>query len=452
VKTILALLLSLLFALLVPAAATAEVPVRTEQLIWSVLAFNGRDYSPAFATEASDTVYILAGADSFFSARKTLVYWWPITSEWKTDTDSLNVQFPGTLEVRDARGTVTKKPLEQYTYFNVKGEYELNWNVVTGEAASAELAKYARLYDEYFKAVAGYQLASAAYDEEMQSLGARIQKLREQKQDFAALLERMKTLPRPEQPQPPAYYVVPPAEMQQGFILNLAPGSYSIRLVNPDETVMEGSEKLLVVHDSGRKDGVGFEVIPSDRWTRPEASVTPSSVLYVNGSADLYLRPFFEKEFNDLAYERTLNTAARGNPNISKWVRIQQVPHAAIVLEKPGAEAATLAESPFYVEQAKGSALGYTIQPYDPAGAHKGKDANLIAFRVAVDRKVPALRLHARDAKGARIAGSERQIRVIGPIPTAWVLLALALAPLLVMAIVLAVRSRTYARGSSRET
>ena len=99
--------------------------------------------------------------------------------------------------------------------------------------------------------------------------------------------------------------------MQQAFILNLDPGTYSIRLVNPDGTVMESSEKTVIVHDRSRSNGIGFEVIPGDRWTRPESSVTPSSVLYVDGSADLYLRPFFEEEFNDLAYEKTINNAAR---------------------------------------------------------------------------------------------------------------------------------------------
>ena len=126
------LLASLLLLLLPLASALAEVPVRTEQLIWTVLAFNGRDYSPAFAPEGSDTIYLMAGVDNFLSARKTLLYWWPITGEWKTDTDSLNVQFPGTLELRDRRGTVTREPQQEYTYFNRKGEYELNWTSSPG--------------------------------------------------------------------------------------------------------------------------------------------------------------------------------------------------------------------------------------------------------------------------------------------------------------------------------
>jgi hypothetical protein len=445
-------LASLLLLLLPLASAFAEVPVRTEQLLWSILAFNGRDYSPAFAAEDSDTIYLLAGVDNILSARKTLLYWWPITGEWRTDTDSLNVQFPGALELSDRRGTVTRKPLQEYTYFNVKGTYEQNWNVVTGEAARRELAKYAELYDAYFAAVQDYQMKSAAYDEELQSLGARIQKLRGEGRDFSAPLDRMQTLPRPAEPAAPAYYVVPPAGMQQAFILNLLPGTYSIRLINPDGTVMEHSEKTVIAHDRSRSNGIGFEVIPADRWTRPESSVTPSSVLYVDGSADLYLRPFFEEEFNDLAYERTINNAARGNPNIARWVRIQQVPHAAIEVDRPGTGRSVLTEQPWFVEQATGATLGYTIRPYDPAGAHKDTEPSLIAFRLPVDRKVTALRFHALNDKGERLAGSERELRVVGKIPAAWLLLVLALAPLFAGAVVLLVRARACAAAAHDES
>ena len=54
--------------------------------------------------------------------------------------------------------------------------------------------------------------------------------------------------PGPSRRASPERYVVPPSELQQGFILNLAPGTYGIRLRNPDGTIMEGTEKTLAVH------------------------------------------------------------------------------------------------------------------------------------------------------------------------------------------------------------
>ncbi len=431
-------------ALLLPLAhCGAEVPVRTESLVWTCLAFNGRDYSPSFAPESSDTLFLLGGVDNFLSLRKTLVYWWPLTASWKTDTDSLNIQFPGTLELSDGRGLVRTLQATPYTYFNIRGEYELNWKVVTGDSARRELAKYADLYDSYFKAVRDYQQRTTAYNVEMQSLGARIQKLKDAHRDYAPLLQRMTTLPEPTAPTPPSYYEVPPAEMEQAFILNVPPGRYSIRLRDPQGRVMEGSEKTVVVHEARRTGGIGYEVIPSDKWTRPEESVTPSSILYVNGVADLYLRPFFEDEFNDLDYEKTVNNSARGNQNIERWVRIQQVPHAQIELAGYNAPPAVLGESPFTVRQSEGNSLGYTIVPFD-AAVSKGTAPNLVAFRIPVDRTARAIRLSARDSTGAALQGSERQIRIVGPLPGAGLLIALVLAPLLAMVVLLVFRARSY--------
>jgi hypothetical protein len=435
--------------LLLPLSASfTEVPVRTEQLIWSMLSFNGRDYSPAFATEDSDTIYLLAGVDNFLSLRETLVYWWPISSEWKTDTDTLNVQFPGSLELRDSHGAVRRLELESYTYFNIRGDYEVNWKVVTGTAAEQELAKYASLYNSYFKAVQDYQVRNGAYTTELQSLAARIQKLKDERRDYAALLQRLNTLPAPVAPVAPGYYVVPPASMQKAFILNLPTGRYSLRFINPDGSVAQGSEKTVVVHSRRRTGGVGFEVIPSDKWTRPEASVTPSSTLYVNGSADLYLRPFLEDEFNDLSYARTVNNAARGNANIARWVRIQQVPRATIRMDSPGNGITILKESPFLVRQSQGNSLGYTITAWVPNGPDKDTQPNLVAFRVPMNGGAKAIRIRAADQNAAFLAGGEREIRVVGPLPRTGLLVILALSPLLVLALVLTLRARTYAGKS----
>jgi hypothetical protein len=437
-------LLALLLVLAPLAPAAAEVPVRTEQFIYTLLAYNGKDYSATFAAESSDALYVLAGVDSFLSTRKTLVYFWPLTGEWKTDTDSLNWPFYGTLEIRDASGRTREVPVEKFTYFNVRGEYELNWKVAKGEAASGEYARYMSLYQDYFKAADAFREESSRYNRAQDELLQRILKARDAGQDPAPLVEKMKGMSKPVQPETPKDYVVPPGEPQESFILNLPRGEYRVRLKNPDGTVMEGSDRRLVAHERRRASAIGYEVIPADKWTRPEQSVTPSSVLHVNGRTDLYIRPFYQDEFAEMAYARTVNNEARGNPNIFTWVRTQQVPHAEIQARSGSAAPVVLREQPYFVEQSKGSSLGYTIVPFDPQGVHKGKEANLIAFRMTVPPEGRTVSFRTLDADGRPLAGSERQIRIVRAPPSAALLLVLAAAPLLVMVLVLVVRSRRY--------
>ncbi len=156
----------------------ADVPIRSEQLIWSAIASNGKDYTATFVPQSSPTLYLLADTDNFLSVRKTLLYWWPITSQWLTDTQTLNILFLGTLELTTAGDRVRTYPLQDYTYFNVKGEYEKNWKVLTGDAARAEIDKYNRLYNDYFKADEAYQAATLAYQSAVRRLGAQVQELK----------------------------------------------------------------------------------------------------------------------------------------------------------------------------------------------------------------------------------------------------------------------------------
>jgi hypothetical protein len=437
-------LLILFFICILIGPAVADVPVRQEQLIYSIMAFNGKDYSGTFCGENSDTIYLIADQDNFITARKTLVYYWPITGDWKTDTSALNYPFEGTLELTDKRGESRIINPERYTFYNIQGEYELNWEVATGDEAEKAWQHYQGLIDQYYQATSQYQQAKMAFDMMMNELAKKITEMRNSGTDVTELVEKLKALRSPEPPQPPDDYIVPPSPVQSAFILNLPCGEYNIRFISEDDAVMEGSLKRLVVFEKRRADGVGFEVIPGDKWTRPVQSKSPSSVLYVDGTTNLYLRPFFQDEFNDLYYQKMIKNDARGNSNLMNWVRIQQVPGARIELTGNSHASEVILEEPFYVEQTKGSALGYKIVPFDPEGAHKDRDPSLIAFKVPVNRERSLIKFKLLDKSGLYMAGSSRQVRVI--IKSRWqaVLLLLCLLPLLAMATVRMIRSRKY--------
>ena len=422
----------------------ADVPVRQEQLIYSVWAFNGRDYAGTFSGEDSNTIYLLAETDNFVSVRKTLVYYWEATQEPRTDTSTLNKEFDGSLEVT-ARGIVPRTiPVTDYTYYNVRGDYELNWKVDTGAAAHATHQRYTDLVDAHYERTANHQRESAAYERRMRELVAEITQLRKAGKNFDDLLETAQSMKAPVAPQFPRIFMVPPAPVQKAHILNLPEGEYDIRFVLEDGSVMEGSERRIICFKKRRDEGVGLEVIPGDRWTRVEESKTPASVLYVNGSADLYLRAFYQNEFNDLFFEKLRNNNAKGNPNLMKWVRIQQVPKARIELTDPEGGTKRISENPFYVEQARGTALGYTIAPYDPEGTHKGSNPNLIAFHVPLMSGADMYRVSLRDMEGNHLAGSDRQIRVVPGSELNIIPVLIVLLPIVVMVLVQIYRTRRY--------
>jgi hypothetical protein len=433
-----------LLLLLCAAALFADVPVREEQFIYSILAFNGKDYAGTFARQEADTIYLVADVDNFITVRNVFVYFWPITQDWKTDTSVLNVPFEGTLELSGREAEPEMLGMTPYTYYNIRGEYELNWKVAKEAEAEAAWQHYQELMDAYWQSVSDYYEKRAMYEAMLNQLTITITKMRDEGKDVSALIDTLRELKAPPEPQYPTEYIVPPVPVQKAFILNLPVGEYQIRFFTKEGQIMERSERRIVAFEKRRAEAIGLEVIPGDKWTRPVESKTPASVLYIDGSTDLYLRPFYQQEYNDLFYEKMRKNDAKGNPTLMKWVRIQQVPKARVEVTGPSSEAQMVLEEPFYVEQVKGAALGYQIVPFDPEGKHKDREPSLQAFHVPISKDQRVIRLRVQDKEGRYLPSGERQIRVITPSRLGIVSLILAACPLIAMIIVMARRSRRY--------
>ena len=422
----------------------ADVPVREEKFIYSILAFNGKDYTSTFFAEPSDTIFLIANADNFLSARKTLVYFWPITNDWKTDTAPLNHVFEGYLELK-RRGLRFQPQLpDWFTYYNARGEYELNWKVSIGDEAIAVMKQYEDSVRKYEQAYREYERRGFEYAEAQRALTAEISRRMETGEDVGFVISQREAMKEPVPPEMPSDFIVPPESIQKAYILNLPAGEYSIRFRTGEGALMEGSEAQLRVFKKRRSMSVGFDVIPEDKWTRPVASDSPSSIIYVDGKTDLFLRPFFQDEFNDLQYEKMLKNDGRGNPGIMRWVRTQQIPGAELKIGHRGDIESTLKEESFIVEQTTGAALGYRIVPFTRAQSEAGMDPDVKAFRIPLDPDRQVLILRVSDKSGTTFKDSSRQIRVVENSGSQPVLLLLSLLPLLIMAVVLISRSRIY--------
>ena len=423
--------------------AGAQAPTREEQFIYAVIAWNGKDYSSTFVREPSTDLYLLADTDSFLSARKVFVYYWPITHSFRLDPDNLNRRLAGTLHIA---GGGAERRLEEkvFTYYNLRGEYELNWKVAEGPDADAVTRDYQVLVSQFSAAQAAYQEAVASYTQRANDLAAKIAALRARGADASGPQAELQHLSPPEAPAPSQKYAAPPAAIQRAFIVNLPAGTYRLWFESPDGTIMQGSEKRLLVIPPGTGGTVGYEVIPGDRWTRPETSRFPRSVLYANGSADLYLRPFFESAFNDFLYNKVVDNDGTGNRSLSQWVRLQQVPRASIVVAD-SAGTHPVSEQSFAVEQTTGQALGYTIVPWEQHAHRSSEKPDLIAFHLSITAGRKAFHVNVRDSSGAALPGSDREGRIIdGPGQEA-VLVMIMLLPAFCALLILLLRARWYA-------
>ena len=80
-------------------------------------------------------------------------------------------------------------------------------------------------------------------------------------------------------PDRPAEFVYSSTKVYRGMPVTLSSGNYEIRLRNSKGEIVEDSVKKLVVFQRDRV-GVGYTVIPEDKWTTPEQTYNPrTSVL-----------------------------------------------------------------------------------------------------------------------------------------------------------------------------
>lgn len=436
---------SCLFLLLfLTGSLLAEVPNRMEETIYSIAAYSGKDYALTFAKEDASSIYVHADYDNFVSLKKNFIYFWPITDQWMVDDSILDITYKGTVEITDKKGNVTSIEPVDYTFFNMRGTYDNNWHVKTGSEAEKEWNSYVDLVLAYQEAVSNYNRAYTAYQQRTTELFNQILLLRSEGKPYDHLLAEMETLRQPTEPDPPKKYTVPPVRLQKGYPINLPEGEYSILLKTPAGNILEGSEKTLISISGRRTNSIGYEIFPAVRWTQPTNSTTLASVLYVDGSSDLYVRPFFQTEYKDLQYNKLINNQDSGNPNLHRWVKIQQVPNSGIQVAT-GNQSMEITEKPYIVEQSKTSALGYTIAPFDPEGEHTGKTPSISALYIPLEPTMDELEFSLIGVDDtAALNTSGRVIRIISGIHNEMITVLLILLPLVALIVVLVVRRRTY--------
>ena len=416
----------------IAAAASGEVRDREEQLIYSLTVFNGTGYSSTFSAESSDTLYLLSDADNFVTLRKTFVYYRPADAALKTDAALLDAVVEGVLEISGSAGDSQSLPMEDYTYYYYQpgGEAAAAWRTAAGPEAHRVYLDYTEKVRRFREGMDDYRLDRATYDYVAGELERRIREAEEAGGDVTRLEQVLRGLDAPARPAFPEEYAVRPVRVDRAFIVNLPAGRYRARLVGRGGRILEGSEKTIVAFGRIGEPTVGYEVIPGDKWPRPVESRSNGSVIYVDGSSDLYLVASYQHEFTDLFYEKLIRNDARGSPGMRRRVSFQVIPGVRLAVVSRGGFTAAIGTLPYFVEQERAGSHGYRIVPFDAEGAHANRAPSLEAFHLAPDRYGARIRVALVDSRGEVIDTSMRRIRLLDGAPSVGALAALAFLPL----------------------
>ncbi len=408
-----ALSLAVLLALLMAVPALAQVPQTEQRFVYGLNVFDGTEYTTGFVPPQVDALYVLADHDTVIDPKMTNVYFWPITNEYRADFTALNDLVSGQLEVTQGGKSVATVDLTDYVLqfdpANGMGPGQL----FIGDAAHTAYQHFQDTKAAYLDQLRQYGDATAAYSQEQD-------RARSQGESAPAS-------PPPTEPPPLTLYS---SDMAQGFPLHLPAGEYQIQERDANGQVVPDSAKKLVVV-APRRLGVGFDVVPQEKWTYPQQASDASDIVYTVPGGVAYLEPSAEQELNSVAAARLKDPQSlEGTANRWQWISIGSLAPATLVV-RDGDQEQQLPLQQFFVNQVSGAELGYQVLPYQAETNANGtpKQPDITAYPVQAPNTRRTLSLRLVDAAGRELAGSERQLSVVTNVP-GWQLILPVLVPL----------------------
>ena len=397
------------------ASAAAQVPPRDRQFVYGANAYALGRYDGVFYPLSVDTIYLLADEMNVVSARYTLVYFWPITNEYRADWDALNQDVPGTLEV--LRGGRLVQVLERTPYV-IQYPQGLDGGTVRLYLGTEAETRYA-----------AFEAARQAFREAVWEHARRQSEHTVALERAIARRARGEPVPRPEPPQPPAPFRLYSTTVNQGFPIRLPRGEYHLQLRLPDGKILPESRRRLVVF-AARREGIGYMVVPQARWTTPERSDVPGEALYTRPGVALYLQPFLAQEHNELYWTRRGDPQSQvGSEDRKIWISAGGISARELEIRSPGGQHRRVQRRPYRVQQLAGSGLGYEVVEHRPVGPGERQRApDFEGYELRSDPGVGPLVVRLLGADGAPLPGSERTVRTVRS-DDAWRLWLVPLAP-----------------------
>lgn len=375
---------------------------KREEFVYGVNAFNGSLYHGTFYPPSVDTLYLLADEISIVSPRKTLLYYWPVTNEYKADWDTLSANVEGVLEIISQGRIIASLQPRDYVIQYPKGITRGDPQIFLGEDARTK-------YQQWSEELQAYRLAVSAYYEASRIFTTTL----DDKIEAGNITSADDVLVSA--PVRPAEFVYSSTKVYRGMPVTLSSGNYEIQLRNSQGEIVENSLKKLVVFHRDRV-GVGYTVIPEDKWTTPEDTQRPDEIIYVRSENVLYLEPYFESEYNE-QYFVHLEAPQAPRFGDSGWLWVKEgkfVPNDLQILHGKMRLLAVTFED-YMVRQTPGKALGYEILEWQE-GISQGmreRSPDFSAFRLVVDRHLQDIAVHLVGDNDVAVGGSSRTLDVV---------------------------------------
>ena len=383
--------------------ALAVEPEKMEALAYKYYAFNGAEHKITYAPPAADTIYLVANTENTFDPRYTLVYYWPLTNEYIQSWERLDVPVSGKLEIMQGGRLIQEIMREKVVIFYPNGPHAGGSKVLKGNSAVAKSEEYNRVFNVFKEASAKFYPQMMAYELRLREL------MRQSRQSGAPL-----NIPqKPVAPERPKFYV---SDYRDELVINLPAGKYTMQMRDEDNLIVEGSERDIYVFESLGQFGVGYELIPEERWTKRLSVFDPEGGIYTQIGKAFYLVPYRTEAYDENNYNRLLNPQDSGRKRIKKWIQREKLLSGQLVLMENGRIIRHLDRKKFQVEQTRGAELGYTIKEYtDEKEASKNItfEAFYFKFNSADHGKRYTMAL-LNSANGKIYDESKREIRIVG--------------------------------------
>lgn len=401
---------------LVPMVVSAQTPSRIPALVYATSYHDGTAYGSAFVPPQVETIYLPADRLNVISPRQTQIYFWAITNRYVADWETQNNELRGTLIIRQGGTVVSEVPLQSYVIQYDQNDPLGTLALYTGTEADARYRAFEETRTIYGSTMSAYYAAYQAWRDQRATILA----------NAAPGSLNESDLPDPP-PEPPPFTLFS-SEPRQGYPLQLSAGSYTVEMRGEDGQTVADSQKQLVLF-TPNAEGVAYDVLPEQRWTRHTESNPDVSTIYAVAGTTLYLSPQRANGYNALAYGRmTEPQDVNARADRSTWVRRGPAGIAQLIVEQGGTRIAELAPSGYSVIQLPGQALGYEVVAWDAAARPA---PTFSGYQLVLPDSPAAYRLYMVDEQGNVIAGSEREVRVL-PTERATSTYALAALPLLV--------------------